>query len=139
MKTCSTCHESKIEGEYAKNKSNKDGLGYSCKVCHRKYLKSHYERNKVFYKDKAKKRQRDFRERTDALKSVPCTDCGGEWPPCAMDFDHLGGKVDTISNMVQNSPSWKKIESEIAKCEVVCAACHRVRTVRRLEDKLSLC
>ena len=47
-----------------------------------------------------------------------------------MQFDHLPGfkKEYTITRMVLNQYSWKKIEHEILKCELVCAVCHAVRT-----------
>jgi len=50
-----------------------------------------------------------------------------------MDFDHLPGedKVKYISKMVARSWSLAKIDAEIAKCELVCANCHRIRTARR--------
>src|SRR5215510_7176859 len=34
------------------------------------------------------------------LKRRPCADCGGEFPPYLMDFDHVSGdKVDDICGM----------------------------------------
>jgi hypothetical protein len=51
-----------------------------------------------------------------------------------MDFDHISGeKIGIISAMV-NEPhhySWDALLAEIAKCEIVCANCHRVRTHNR--------
>lgn len=47
-----------------------------------------------------------------------------------MDFDHLPGKrkVDTVSQMVTDLEPWEKILREIAKTELVCSNCHRIRT-----------
>lgn len=60
-----------------------------------------------------------------------CTDCGynGHW--AALDFDHLPGtvKVDDIRSGA--SFGWVALLEEITKCEVVCANCHRIRTVSR--------
>lgn len=63
------------------------------------------------------------------LKDVPCADCGGRFPPVAMDFDHVRGvKKYHIALMVgQARGSRETFEQEIAKCEVVCANCHRLR------------
>jgi hypothetical protein len=47
-----------------------------------------------------------------------------------MDFDHLGDKEFTISNM-KNVVSRERLEAEIAKCDVVCSNCHRTRTKER--------
>lgn len=64
------------------------------------------------------------------LKGEPCTDCGDTFRPEAMDFDHVRGvKVANVSDMV-GRPTRELLE-EIAKCELVCAVCHRVRTVDR--------
>ena len=51
-----------------------------------------------------------------------------------MDFDHRPGeiKVDIIKNLV-NSGSLDTVKAEIAKCDLVCAVCHRIRTAERGE------
>ncbi len=50
-----------------------------------------------------------------------------------MDFDHVRGrKLMNIGRAVGGNVSITKILAEIAKCEVVCAVCHRIRTVQRL-------
>jgi len=49
-----------------------------------------------------------------------------------MDFDHVRGeKVLSISAMVHKGFSWESILAEIAKCDVVCSNCHRIRTAAR--------
>lgn len=50
-----------------------------------------------------------------------------------MDFDHRDGsnKETEISNMARLGSSWKSIEQEIKKCDLVCACCHRIRTEQR--------
>ena len=60
-----------------------------------------------------------------------CLDCGYNSHPEALDFDHIG--TDKIANVTAlcYSSKWDKIETEIAKCEVVCANCHRIRTASR--------
>ena len=62
-----------------------------------------------------------------------CVDCGYNFHPAALEFDHLPGaeKLGSVSSLV--SCSRERLLAEIAKCEVVCANCHRVRTARRLE------
>jgi len=102
-----------------------------CVPCQRLFNKEHYAKNKSYYIDKADRRYKDFQSRVDKLKDVPCADCGGRWPPVGMDFDHLRDKEIEVSRLVQRAGSWKKILDEIGKCEIVCAACHRVRTMNR--------
>jgi len=70
------------------------------------------------------------RMRVEAIKSVPCADCGGRFPPECMDFDHIRGKkLSSVSQMLWRSRAL--IAEEIAKCEVVCANCHRTRSRKR--------
>lgn len=73
--------------------------------------------------------------RVAAIKiELGCTDCGYREHPDALEFDHLPGfeKVAGINAMLRRGVGWAKIEAEIAKCEVVCANCHRIRTRHRL-------
>lgn len=71
-------------------------------------------------------------------KSKPCLDCGGLFPPYVMDFDHLPGYVKLATLGKRNAYSLKWIQAEIAKCDLVCANCHRIRTeTRRLSLKSS--
>lgn len=74
-------------------------------------------------------------DKVEAIKAAAsCADCGGSFPPECMDFDHLGDKVDGVATMVSRTKPWEEIEAEIAKCELVCANCHRIRTKRRYSN-----
>jgi len=70
------------------------------------------------------------------LKQRPCQDCGLEFHPCVMDFDHRDGasKRYTVSRMIGRAGS-ARILAEVAKCDIVCANCHRDRTFRRRETR----
>jgi hypothetical protein len=69
----------------------------------------------------------------DALKDVPCKDCGRHFPPECMDFDHVRGeKVKEVSKLAKNNDR-EALMREIVKCDVVCACCHRIRTRQRLK------
>ena len=68
----------------------------------------------------------------DTMKNVPCADCGHKFDPCSMDFDHKPGtKSFNISQGIRSKIGFHDLTEEIAKCEVVCANCHRVRTKAR--------
>jgi len=88
--------------------------------------------NKPVYQSRAKARKQDILDRVSTLKRVPCKDCGDTRPSCAMDFDHReSNKLFDVARMVSNGMSLPRILAEIEKCDVVCAACHRVRTFVR--------
>lgn len=61
-------------------------------------------------------------------EATPCMDCGKFYPCYVMDFDHQRDKKFNIANMMQRASSFETLLTEIAKCEIVCANCHRERT-----------
>jgi hypothetical protein len=73
-----------------------------------------------------------------AIKSnTPCADCGMYYPYWVMDFDHVperGSKSGPMTRFVSGH-SVGKLMAEIAKCDVVCANCHRNRTHRRSDPE----
>lgn len=73
----------------------------------------------------AARRLRRKKTRDDA-KSVPCADCGIQYPPYVMDFDHVRGEKIAAPGLLYTQV--EAFQIEIAKCEVVCANCHRERT-----------
>jgi hypothetical protein len=130
VKRCSRCRK---PGEFAKNASKKDGLNCVCKACQQRYAKSHYQANKVIYLDRAAKRNlaisTQWRETVIREKSRPCADCGKSFPHYVMDFDHVRGeKLFSVSAGRREGFGLDRLMEEIAKCEVVCANCHRERT-----------
>ena len=63
------------------------------------------------------------------VKSVPCTDCGKQYPSFVMDLDHINGQKDfNISHMARWPVGLARLKREIEKCEVICSNCHRYRT-----------
>lgn len=63
-----------------------------------------------------------------------CVDCGFNNHPKALDFDHLPGVVKLFDLAKAASRSRESVLEEIAKCEVICANCHRIRTSDRRQD-----
>ena len=61
----------------------------------------------------------------------PCMDCKVSYPYYMMDFDHVRGQKHSNVAELINTLSKKRIDAEIAKCEVVCSNCHRARTYIR--------
>jgi hypothetical protein len=71
-----------------------------------------------------------YREWLIEYKSHPCSDCGGIFPPECMDFDHVRGeKLFAIGE--GSTVSRERVEIEIAKCDLICSNCHRIRTRQR--------
>ena len=111
-------------------------MPYSTSEKQRKYHRAWYQKNK----DKRKKqiykanRQRIADNKNlviDYLKVHPCVDCS-ESNIIVLEFDHTeDNKTMNVCTMVASSYSWKTIEKEIEKCDVVCANCHRIRTAER--------
>ena len=101
------------------------------------YFKEYYEQRKEHYlhitNEKRRRRQSDGRKLLEQLKSKPCCDCGKNYPPFCMDFDHLERetKVAAIPVMISGNASSKRVLAEIEKTEVVCANCHREREHQR--------
>lgn len=50
---------------------------------------------------------------------------------CGEERDAEGEKYESIERLLGSAVSWKRIEAEIAKCEVRCANCHRIKTLER--------
>lgn len=87
-------------------------------------------------RDIKKKRAHDLARKLNRSKIIQeiklargCADCGYRLHGEALEFDHLENKKHEISAIRGNK--WEDVLAEIAKCDVVCANCHRVRTVRR--------
>jgi hypothetical protein len=84
------------------------------------------------YLDRRKAAWRAQAALLDRLRDVPCGDCGGRFQPCAMDFDHRdpGTKRSMVTRMIGRVGT-ERILAEVAKCDIVCANCHRLRTFDR--------
>lgn len=100
-----------------------------CRNCHA--LRTHGPK---VVSQNAHPRHRANQNRVMAIKvATACGDCGRHFSPCQLDFDHVrGSKYKEVSQLI--SRSWATIETEIAKCDLVCANCHRKRTKKRLEE-----
>lgn len=100
-------------------------------AAYRRKLYASRKEVRVKVSEKTMARKAKHRALIDSLKSVPCMDCRQVFPPCCMDFDHKpnSGKVAAVGAML--ACSIDKILAEIAKCEVVCSNCHRIRTQQR--------
>lgn len=131
MKRCYRCRQEKPPEAFSVNRSRSDGKNSQCRTCQAELRKTHYEANKQQALDRVKARRVELRRRMWEYKAIhPCVDCG-ESNPIVLEFDHLGDKVLDVTKMVWRGISWKRIEAEIAKCDIVCANHHKIRTWER--------
>jgi hypothetical protein len=63
---------------------------------------------------------------------MQCQDCDRVFDkPHHLDFDHLPGNSKVFNLSKAGRRPWDAIWQEVSKCEVVCALCHRDRTLAR--------
>lgn len=137
FRSCSKCGRSKPRSEF--HQSRAGNFSY-CRECRRAYDRRYYmERGKVARLARVKAWRGEARAWMEELKKGrACADCGGMFPSCVMHWDHLPGhlKIADISGMVANRKRSVVLE-ELAKCELVCANCHVMRTVIRSRRSIS--
>ena len=131
---CSRCGENRPVDDFAWKVKAADRRDCWCRSCRRAYSRTYYEANRERYAELDTQRKRQLRiKRTKFLieyfASNACVDCG-ERDPVVLEFDHLRDKSFNIGSKLVHC-SWEKVLAEIAKCEVVCANCHRRRTSAR--------
>lgn len=90
--------------------------------------RKHYHANKQQYLDRNAQAKAEKLAWMREQKNVPCMDCGQSYPYYVMDFDHRDPtqKLALVSRLV--GWGWDRLRAEVAKCDVVCANCHRERT-----------
>jgi hypothetical protein len=124
------CGEEKGFDEF--HRGGRDGYQQWCKACRKVYDRAYHKRtwcNRVEQKRLWKNKRYEWLR---SLKTRPCVDCGESFHPAAMQFDHRPGlpKEFEVSHGIGRY-SEKRILAEIAKCDLVCANCHAVRTYER--------
>lgn len=95
---------------------------------HRKYMRKKYNRRP--YENTIPRNIR-IANINRLKENTSCVDCGGLFPAVCMDFDHRDPSLKrfSISQGFSNSPL--TLMCEIAKCDIVCANCHRIRTKKQ--------
>ncbi|MEA2682454.1 MAG: hypothetical protein QOK05_782 [Chloroflexota bacterium] len=126
----------KVLEDFPINRRRSGGRHGWCLECQRVYTRAHYRAHRAYYLAKARlrnDRQLDRnKELLRVLKDVPCADCQVRYPRWVMEFDHR--ESDKLFNVSTNlrGRSRAMLLAEVAKCEVVCANCHRDRSFRRI-------
>lgn len=137
MKTCTKCKETKPLESFAKQSDGPKGRASWCKPCKTTQVKARYASNKE-HRERVKAYNRERRAAnakrlSDYKLEQGCNDCGYAAHPAALEFDHLPEYEKEFTISAKTSYNWGRLQSEIDKCEVVCANCHAVRTANRRE------
>lgn len=83
-------------------------------------------------KERGRKASATRRALVYAMKAGPCHDCERRYPHYVMDFDHPPGALKTIAiSALMTRASLQKVREEVARCDLVCSNCHRLRTSKR--------
>lgn len=129
---CTKCKITKHYKDFSVDRTRKTQCKNWCKIC----CAQHYEDSKeTKLKNASVTRRRKAREHMvkiyEYLEENPCVDCG-ESNILTLEFDHVrGDKYSGVTVLAWRGRTWKIIEEEIGKCEVVCANCHNIRTASR--------
>lgn len=136
-KYCATCKLIKPKFGFNKNKIRKDGFNNICRECSNSRSKKYYSDNTKHHKKVISVRNKKIiSENRDKLikylLSQKCVDCG-ESNIIVLDFDHKDdvNKIANISKLIYGGCSWDKIKTEMNKCDIRCANCHRIRTSKQ--------
>lgn len=98
----------------------------------REAKRRHYYSNREQYYARNRAKKRTLRTMLVEAKSQPCMDCGGVFPPVAMDFDHRDPRTKLWPpSHLPASGSFRVMREELAKCDLVCSNCHRLREEAR--------
>lgn len=132
MKTCSKCKKEQTLDQFRKNSKAKDGKHPWCKACFAEYERDRYQNGDRERKERNKasiiNKRRDFI--WNILTAAQCKVCGLD-DPLVLEFDHRDPetKAYNITDMYNLAES--TIQTEIDKCDILCANCHRRRTIEQ--------
>jgi len=123
---CARCHQTKPANAFHKKSQREAARRLSvvypyCKPC-RAFLDADRRQ---------RHRQIIWDEKT---RRGGCQDCGKTYHPYVMDFDHRPGEQKRFEISEGGSRTHTLLFAELAKCDLVCANCHRLRTWQRTRE-----
>jgi hypothetical protein len=129
---CSMCRELKSPLEFYSDKSRSTGIASRCKECNRIQSREWAKNNRGKANAWGRTSQKRIKDRNHAnlfalLSGSSCVDCGIS-DPLVLEFHHLRDKSYNVAQILHWS--WERILLEIDKCIILCANCHRVRTIK---------
>jgi len=124
---CKKCGKWKDSTCFNKVETRKRGFHVWCKECLREYDHERHQsqRPKILQQKKAR-REKIQEWLKENKKPLCCSKCSENDPVC-MDFHHIdeSEKDFNIGEAITKGYSIKRIETEMKKCVVLCANCHR--------------
>ncbi len=129
-KKCSSCSVVKDLKEFGLKWKDREYRQSFCKGCAARRSVAYYKQHRKKILDKSLKVQEEDRAWLRELKdNKPCMDCKVVHRHFALDYDHRdpSKKLAAVGNVL-NSHGRATALKEIAKCDLVCANCHRYRT-----------
>lgn len=133
-KYCGRCRATKPTEQFGVKNREKGWLQPWCRDCERVYKAAWYSRHRTEHIEHVRIQRLATKEANRMrvlayLMDHPCVDCG-QTNLVVLDFDHLRDKRWNVTYMVSAGFPWSTIETEIARCQVLCANCHRIKTAR---------
>jgi hypothetical protein len=132
VKTCGSCGAELALTEFNRRAGSRDGLQATCRACNRSSARRYYAANRAKHVAVIVARSRRAREAAREwlggyLVSHPCVDCGMA-DVRVLDFDHRpdSGKSGDVMRFVNDGSSLRRIQAEVAKCDVRCRSCHAI-------------
>lgn len=128
---CLVCHQDLPESSFNPSTLNKSWR--RCRACLRAYHKQWYRaspvRKEQLIEHNRRRKEAAAKYAVEYLLDHPCIDCG-ETDPVVLDFDHRDPQTKRleVGAMINHSHSLATVMTEIEKCDVRCANCHRRRT-----------
>ena len=122
-KYCSKCELDKPVDEFSLHK--KRGRQVYCKACQKAYADQYYAGNKKRFRQYNEKYMAKIRAFIKRRKKE-CEICG-ESHPAVLEFHHIDPAKKEINISVAAKHGWsiERLSGELAKCQILCANCHR--------------
>lgn len=127
MRTCNKCGVQKEDTDF--NQRSGRPLGQKNTICRQCLL------------DALKEHRQHVRNTVNSWKeSEGCSACGFMGKHYQLDLDHIDPSTKYGQNHRAYEPNWKidRVWEEIAKCQILCANCHREKTFLN-SDHLQVC
>jgi ATPase subunit of ABC transporter with duplicated ATPase domains len=99
-------------------KNNKEAR----KLAHQEWVKQ----NKIYIRTKQREDKRLRKIRAVEYLGGRCNKCGKDWHPAIYEFHHTDPTTKDRDPSKMLQLSWERLTSELDKCVLLCANCHRL-------------